>query len=194
MIGILLQIADTTTKSIGSSSGNSILPGLIGGGLAGAVLTFLITTYKNRIQKMCCHYVDDDVITRMPVVTEQGEHLNIYAKEFKLRNTTNKDIGHFKVIFEFEVQSKILKHDTFCKTGKNSFPVELTKENECVFTINNFNRGDECKFKFDIANITQDIYNVTEAESIGFKIIVKDKRKPHKKNQGKIVKKEVIQQ
>ena len=178
------------------SSGNSfitLLPGIVGGGLAGAILTWGITTYRNRMQEMHCHYIDDDVITKIPVVTEQGEHQNIHAKEFKLINTTNRDVVQFRIIFEFDAQSKILKHDTFSKTGKNSHKAKLIKPNEVSFTIKNFNRYDESKFKFDIANLNQDVYNITEAECIGFKIVPIDKRKKHKKNHGKIVKKEDIQ-
>lgn len=169
------------------------LIGIIGGGLAGALLTLTITAYRNRKQRMCCHYIDDDIITKIPVVTEQGEHFNIHTKEFKLTNTTNKDIAQFRILFEFDAQSKILKNDTFSKTGKNTLKSKLLKPNECSFSIRNFNRGDEIKFKFDIANIDKDVYNITEADSIGFMIIVKDKRKKHKKNHGKIVKKDEIQ-
>lgn len=185
---ILLQAASQ------SSSINYIvlLPGIIGGGLAGALLTIAITTYRNRIQKMHCHYIDDDVITRIPVVTDQGEHQNIHTKEFKLINTTNKDVVQFRIIFEFDAHSTILKHDTFCKTGKNSHKAKLLKPNEVSFIVKNFNRGDESKFNFDIANLNRDVFNITESECVGFKIISKDKRKKHKKNHGKIVKKEDI--
>ena len=189
------MIAALILQAVSSSSGTSfitLLPGIIGGGLAGASLTMAITTYRNRIQRMTCHYIDDDVITRIPVVTDQGEHQNIHTKEFKLVNTTNRDIVQFRIIFEFDAQSKVLRHDTFCKTGKNSHKAKLLKENEVSFIIKNFNRGDYSKFKFDIANLNHDIFNITESECVGFKIISKDKRKKHKKNNGKIVKKEEI--
>ncbi len=169
-----------------------VLAALLGGGLAGSIITFLVNKFSNRIQKMHCHYIDDDVITKIPIITETGEHKNIYTKEFKLINTTNKDCEQFNIIFEFEASSKILKHDTFSKTGKNYFEAVLFKENECCFTIRNFNRKDTMKFKFDIANLNKDEFNITEADCIGFKIILKDKREFYKKSHGKIVRKEEL--
>lgn len=184
---VLLEAAQTSSISI-----ISYVPAILGGGLAGSIVTFGITHWKGRIQRMRCYYVDNEIISKIPVVNEQGEHQNIHYKEFKLINTTNKDVPQFRIIFEFDAQAKILKHDTFCKVGKNYHKVKLLKPNEVSFIIKNFNRDDESKFKFDIANINQDVYNITEAECVGFKIIPKDKRKKHQKNHGKIVKKEEI--
>jgi len=164
----------------------------IAGGAFGAIITIVVNIIRNRIQKMRCYYVDDDVITRIPVVIGQSKHQKIDTKEFKLVNTTNKDHQKFKIIFEFDAQSTILKHDTWSKTGKNFHKVSLSKPNECAFSIKNFNRGDDIRFNFEIANLNRDVYNVTEAECIGFKIIVKDKRQSHQKTHGFIVRKEDI--
>lgn len=163
------------------------------GGIGGAFLTILYNRWSNRIQKINCYYVDDDTITKIPVISETGEqHKNIYTKEFKLKNTTNKDIPSIRIIFEFDATAKIIKHDTFCKTGKNDIKPKKKKPNECSFVIKNFNRNDEVRFFFDIANIAKDIYNITEAECIGFKIVTKDKRKPSIKNKSQIVTKDQI--
>jgi hypothetical protein len=187
IVAILLVAASENINS----SAVTIFAAMIGG-LVGSGGTIIYQKYSNSIQKMTCQYIDDDVITKIPVITEQGEHKNIHTKEFKLINTTNRDIRLFKIIFEFDAQSKILKHDTFCKTGKNAHKPRISKPNECIFVIKNFNRGDDTKFKFDIANLTDDVYNITEAECTGFKIVLKDLRKAHKKKHGKIVSKEQI--
>lgn len=161
--------------------------------LGGSGLTYLVTWIKNRIQKMECHYSDDDTISRIPVTTETGEHKNLHYKEFKLVNTTNKDIRSFRIIFEFDADSKVIKPSNFSKTGKDELKPRLKKANECSYTIKNFNRGDEIKFFFDIANISNDEFSITEADCIGFKIVTKDKRKSKKNINAKIVTKEKIQ-
>ena len=126
---------------------------------------------------MHCCYVDDDTITKIPILSESGEqHNNIYTKEFRLKNTTGKDISSFRIIFEFDADAKIIKQDTFCKAGKNEIKPKNKKVNESSFIIKNFNRNDEFNFYFDIANVTNDHYNVTEADCLGFKIVVKDER------------------
>ncbi|MBK9254435.1 MAG: hypothetical protein IPM42_02990 [Saprospiraceae bacterium] len=163
------------------------------GGIGGATLTIVYTRWTNRIKEMHCCYVDDDVITKIPVLSETGEqHKNIYTKEFCLKNTTGKDISSFKIIFEFDADAKIIKQDSFCKTGRNDIKPRNKKPNECSYLIKNFNRGDEFKFFFDIANVTNDHYNITEADCLGFKIVVKDQRKPTIKNKSKVVTKDKI--
>lgn len=163
------------------------------GGIGGATLTIIYNKWTNRIQEMKCCYVDDDVITKIPIMSESGEqHNNIYTKEFKLKNTTGKDIASFRIIFEFDAEAKIIKQSSFCKTGKDDIKPKNKKPNECSFIIKNFNRNDEFRFYFDIANVTNDHYNVTEADCLGFKIVVKDKRKPTIKNKSKVVTKDRI--
>lgn len=163
------------------------------GGIGGATLTIFYNKWSNRIQIMKCCYVDDDIITKIPVLSETGEqHKNIYTKEFRLKNTTGKDIVSFRIIFEFDADAKIIKQSSFCKTGKDDIKPKNKKPNECSFIIKNFNRNDEFRFYFDIANVTNDHYNVTEADCLGFKIIVKDKRKPTIKNKSKVVTKDKI--
>ena len=181
---ILLTIADY-----------SFLFGLVGGGLMGSIVTVIVTLYRSRIQKMKCYYLDDEVITKIPVETAQGKHENIYTKQFKLKNTTNKDIPTFRIIFEFGAQTQLLKKDTRCKMGNNQHKVKVLKGSECSFTIKDFNRGDEVYFNFEIANINidNDLYNITEANCTGFKIVVKDKRKKHQRKHGRIAQKAEIE-
>ncbi len=163
------------------------------GGIGGAFLTILYNRWGNRIKKMDCCYVDDDTITKIPILTDTGEqHNNIYTKEFHLKNTTGKDIASFKIIFEFDADAKIIKQDTFCKTGKNAIKAKNKKPSESSYIIKNFNRNEEFRFYFDIANVSNDHYNVTEADCLGFKIVVKDKRKPTIKNKSKVVTKDMI--
>ena len=97
-----------------------IFPYLLGG-IGGATLTIFYSKWSNRIQKMICCYVDDDVITKIPVMSESGEqHNNIYTKEFRLKNTTSIDITSFRIIFEFDADAKIIKQSSYCKTGKEN--------------------------------------------------------------------------
>jgi len=163
------------------------------GGIGGAILTIIYNRWTNSIKIMHCYFVDEDTITKIPVITEAGEqHNNIYTKEFRLKNTTGKDIPSFKIIFEFDAVAKIIKQDTFYKAGKNELKPKNKKPNECSYSIKHFNREDEIKFFFDIANVSNDFYNVTEADCLGFKIVVKDKRKPQIKGKSQIVTKDKI--
>lgn len=169
-----------------------IFPYLLGG-IGGATLTIFYSKWSNRIQKMICCYVDDDVITKIPVMSESGEqHNNIYTKEFRLKNTTSIDITSFRIIFEFDADAKIIKQSSYCKTGKENIKPKNKKPNECSYIIKNFNRNDEFRFYIDIANVSKDHYNVTEADCKGIKIVVKDKRKPTIKNKSIVVPKDKI--
>lgn len=170
----------------------TILPYLTGGA-AGATITILYGKYKNKIQTMECHYIEDDVISRLPIATEEGEtHQNIFSKKFCLKNTTNCDYKEFTVIFEFDINSKILRHTDSTKGGVDRLKKKLLKPNEYSVTVKNFNRNDEVKFLFEIANITMDLVNVTEDDCIGFKIVIKDKRKAQLKSKLTVVNKETL--
>jgi len=153
-----------------------ILP-YITGGLSGAGITILYNKYKNRIQVMECHYIDEETISKIPTTVEDGElHQNIYSKQFLLKNTTNCDHKTFRVIFEFDITAKIIRNTNITKSGIDRLKSKLLKANEYSVTIQNFNRKDEAKFIFEIANLKNDEINVTEDNCIGFKIKVKDKR------------------
>ena len=184
----VLLIASNTNNM--ETIGN-ILPYLFGG-FGGAAITILYNRLKNRIQIMHCLLVDVDTISKIPVKTDSETHSNIHFKEFHLKNTTNQDIKYFKIIFEFDGDSKILRQDTFCKSGKNKLKGKNLKPNEALFGIMNLNRGDDIKFYFDIANISNDYFNVTEAECLGFKIKAIVRMKTKKPVNTKIVSKEIL--
>lgn len=173
---------DTVTK---------LLPYLFGG-IGGAAITIIYNKIKNRIQVMRCLLVDVDTISKIPVITDTVTHSNIHYKEFHLKNTTNQDIKYFKIIFEFDGDSRIIKQESFCKSGKNKIKVKNPKENEALFGIANLNRGDEIKFYFDIANISNDFFNVTESECLGFKIKTRIRMKSKKPVHTRIVSKEQL--
>ncbi len=170
---------------------NYIIP-FLSGGLAGSVLTIVYNKYVNRIQKMNCYLVENEIISKIPVERDAEIHKNIHYKEFHLKNTTNTDIKFFRIIFEFDADAKIIKQDTFCKSGKNRVKGRNLKSNEASFGIKNFNRKDVIKFYFDVANVTKNEFNITETESLGFKITTKDKRKYRKPIESIIVEKEIL--
>lgn len=66
-------------------------------------------------------------------------------------------------------------------------PIKKTKrnQNQATAIIKNFNRSDDIEFVITVANITENRYYITESESIGFKIICKDKRKDKVKTKSK---------
>lgn len=163
------------------------------GGIGGTVLTVLFNTYKGRIQKMYCYYIDEDIMSKLPIRVQEGiVHNNIYTKQFLLTNTTNIDYTEFRVIFEFDSTAKILRHTDISKTGANKFKKKLLKDNEYSITIRNFNRGDQVKFIFEIANVSHNYVNVTEDNCTGFKICFKDKRTNKIKSKLTFVSKEEI--
>lgn len=169
-----------------------IVPFLAGGAF-GSIITIFYNNYKNRIQKMHCHCVDEDIMSKIPVTNDDGTtHENIYTKEFILKNTTNKDQNDFQVIFEFDTSAIILKHTNICKVGSEHFKSRLIKDNEYSARIKNFNRNDTAKFIFEIANISDNHINITEAKCTGFKIVHKDKRKSKKASKLTFVSKEQL--
>ncbi len=171
---------------------SSLLP-YISGGAAGATITLIYNRIKSKIQIMHCYYIDDDVISRLPIATVEGEtHQNIFSKKFCLKNTTNTDHKEFTLIFEFDQTSKIVRHTDSTKSGIDRLKKKLLKQNEYSVTIKNFNRGDEIKFMFEIANISEDLVNVTEDDCIGFKVKLKDKREAQVKSKMTIVDKETL--
>lgn len=170
------------SASVTNAAGNKIdmknILTFLSGGAFGSLITITYNCIKGRIQEMKCYYVDDDVISRLPMTTNEGEtHQNIFSKQFILKNTTNTDHKEFRVIFEFDVAAKILRHTDITKTSVDRLKKKLLKPNEYSVTIRNFNRNDEIKFIFEIANITNDLCNITEDNCIGFKVKLKDKRK-----------------
>lgn len=70
---------------------------LLTGGFGGSLLTLGVNFIRNRLQRMECHYLEDDVLSKIPQIREDNTiHQNVYCKRFKIINTTNKDITEFK--------------------------------------------------------------------------------------------------
>ncbi len=171
----------------------TVLP-YITGGIGGAFLNIIYTKHKGKIQIMECHYVGHEVISKIPVtITESGEnHQNIYSKKFILKNTTNCDHKTFKIIFEFDINSKVIRYTDITKSGIDKLKKRIIKPNEYSITVQNFNRNDEVKFIFEIADIDKDEINVTEDECLGFKMTLKEKRIAKIESKLTIVNKEKI--
>lgn len=150
----------------------------LSGGLAGAFVKHLIDMYRNRIQKLECQFIEDDVISRLPVTFDTGQHQNLHSKKFIIKNTTNRDIESIKVVFEFEPQSIITKWRSYSKAGQDIPKGRITSEkNECYFVLKYINRGEEVEVYFEIANINQDVINVTEMDCTGIKVKLTDRRR-----------------
>lgn len=170
-----------------------IVVSFLTGGLAGAILNNLIINHKNKIQKLECSYVDDDIISKLPVEFGQTKHENLHSKSFEITNTTNKDITEIKIIFEFETTAVVTKWVSYSKAGVN-IPKGKTfnKKNECQFLIKHFNRNEKIEITLEIANVSEDKFNVTELNVTGIKVDFKDKRKAKAARPVKMVEKKEL--
>ena len=153
---------------------------IICSGVGGVILTLGYTYLKNRMQIMKCHYLEDDILSKVP---QKGENEmiqeNLHCKRFKLINTTNQDYKEFKVLFQFDDTSIITDCYTKSKEGYNRQKIRpnKTNKNEAEALIKNFNRKDWIEFTLTIANISDNKYYITETNCTGFKIRCTDKRK-----------------
>ena len=156
-----------------------IVLSLCGGGLAGSLLTQLVQKHNHRLQTMKCYYLEDDIQSNIPLAIEDGTMFNnVYIKRFKIKNTTNKDIEHFKVIFQFDNSGCIIDCSTSSKEGIDHHKIKRNSQNKnaAEATINNFNRKDEIEFYFRLGDISNNEYYIKEKDCIGFKIKCIDKR------------------
>lgn len=156
----------------------------VGGGLFGSIATAAISWYKGRIQIMECHYIEDDILSKIPQKNDDNEvvHQNLHFKRFKVKNTTNRDIEKFKVIFQFDSTSQIVDCYSSSKEGYNEQKILRNKriQNQAEAVVVNFNRNDEIVFHIQVANIDNNDYYVTESDCMGFKIKCIDKRRDAK--------------
>lgn len=159
----------------------------LGGGMAGAILTQICTNYRNRLQKLACNYLEDDVQSKIPVVVDNVNYGNLHLKRFQLINTTNKDIAKFSVRFVFDHEACILDFSSRTKSGDSKTTVTGKEEhrNECSLRVKDLNRGDKVDITLRIGNISHNMYYITEYESVGFKIQCRDKRKKQDKTRSK---------
>jgi len=165
----------------------------ISGGLAGNFLNIYNTNKKNKIQYLECHYLEDDIISKLPVEYEQCMHNNLHSKKFKIINTTNKDINEVKVQFSFENQCLVAKCKSYSKAGVDKPKGFVTKnKNECYYKLKNFNRGEEIEIEIEIGNVLKNEFNVTELDILGVKLKYLDKRKQKSNNSVKMVQKKQL--
>lgn len=156
----------------------------LGGGLMGSILTAAWKSWRLRMQKMECHYIEDDVLSKIPQTNANNEiQQNLHCKRYKIVNTTNIDITEFKILFQFDALAKITDCYSQSKEGFNRQKIRVNNgnKNEAEALVKNFNRGDCIEYVFTVANVTDNKYYVTEANCIGFKIVCKDKREDAQK-------------
>jgi hypothetical protein len=154
--------------------------GIICSGVGGVIITLGYSFLKNRMQVMKCQYIEDDILSKVPLKGENEMiQENLHCKRFRLINTTNQDIKEFKVLFQFDDTSVITDCYTTSKEGYNRQKIRVNKvnKNEAEALVKNFNRKDWIEFTVTVANITNNKYYITETNCIGFKIKCKDKRK-----------------
>lgn len=170
-----------------------LIVSFISGGLAGNFLNIYNTNRKNKIQNLECHYLEDDIISKLPVEYEQSLHNNLHSKKFKIINTTNRDIGEVKIQFSFENQCIVAKCKSYSKAGVDKPKGFITKnKNECYFKLKNFNRNEEVEIEIEIGNVIKNEFNVTELDILGIKLKYVDKRKVKSNNTVKMVEKKQL--
>lgn len=162
------------------------------GGLAGAFAKHFLDKHNNKVQLLDCQYVEDEVISKLPITYEDMTHENLQSKKFYIINTTNKDIAEMKVIFSFESRAIITKCVSYSKDGTDIPKGKIINRNECHFTIKNLNRKDKIEVNFEIGNIQDDLLNVTESSILGIKLNYVDKRKSVVKKTIKLVEKRAL--
>lgn len=153
---------------------------LLGGGGIGSIITWCISKYSSKIQKMECAFIDEDILSKIPQKNEDDTVFNnVYCKTFKVKNTTNIDIKSMEIIFQFDSSSTILESYSKAKDGYNKQKIKISKKynNEAHAYIELFNRNDEIEYVFKIANVSDNKYYITESKCLGIKIQCKDKRK-----------------
>ena len=156
-----------------------LLGTFVGGGLGGSILTNVIQRHIHRLQTMKCYYLEDDIQSKLPLATEDGTMFNnVYFKRFLIKNTTNRDIEHFKIIFQFDNSGSIIDCSTSSKEGVNHHKIKRLSRNKnaAEATINNFNRGEAIEFVFRLGDISKNEYYIKEKDCTGFKIKCIDRR------------------
>jgi hypothetical protein len=169
----------------------SYITTFLSGGFAGAVFKHLIDTQRNKIQVIQCHYTDDEIISKIPVTFSIGQHENLYKKDFKIINTTNKDIAVINITFTFEPAANITKVQVRSKWGLDvpKGKIKSGKKNEYILPIKNFNRRDEIEIIMEIANLNSHDFNVQDSNCSGFRVEWLDKRQLKANKTIKMVKK-----
>lgn len=152
----------------------------LSGGAGGAIITAIIAKKRNAIQKLDCIYEGEEILSKIPINNADNTiDNNLYVKRFKLVNTTNSDIDYCQIRFQFDANSVIKDCYSQSKEGYNCQKVQKHNQNsnEAIAKIKKFNRKDSITLFFRVANISDNMYYVTESGSMGFKIRCKDKSK-----------------
>ncbi|ERJ91365.1 hypothetical protein HMPREF1990_00044 [Porphyromonas gingivalis W4087] len=167
-----------------------IIVSFLSGGFAGSLLTYFVNNHKNKIQELCCYYIEDEIISKLPISFGNTTHDNLQSKRFMIKNTTNRDIDSIKIVFEFESKAVVTRWKTSSKAG-NDIPKGkiYEKKNECSFVVKHFNRGEEIEIYLEIGNVEEDKFNITEQNITGIKVKYVDKRKPRERKPVKMVEK-----
>jgi hypothetical protein len=162
----------------------------ISGGFAGAIFKTIVDSHNNKIQKLDCNYIEDEVISKLPINVGDTTHNNLHSKKFIIVNTTNRDITEIKIVFSFEPTAIVAKWNSYSKAGVDIPKGNVyAKRNECHFVIKHFNRNEEIEVNLEIANVNEDKFNITELNITGVKVRYVDKRKAKAKKVVKLVEK-----
>ncbi len=70
----------SSSKSAVNSMDAKTILSFFSGGAIGSIITIFYNRFKGRIQEMKCFYVDDDVISRLPMTTNEGEHIRTFSR------------------------------------------------------------------------------------------------------------------
>ena len=163
----------------------------VSGGFFGAVFKHFIDLYRNRIQTIKCHHTADETISKIPATFATRQHDNLYSKDFKIINTTNRDLSILNITFSFEPLAEITKVQTSSKWGIDipKGKIKHGKKNECILTIKNFNRKDAIEINLEIANLNTHDFNIQESNCLGIQVQWIDKRTTQQNKIVKMVKK-----
>lgn len=140
--------------------------------IVGGLLTYGGSRFTNRLQKMKCHLILDDIQSKISIPIDGIVYNNVYSKEFLLVNTTSKDIDAFDVIFTFDPASSIIECHSKSKEGIDWHTISQDKRNPniAIAKVKDFNRKDEISFFFRVGNVTDNQCVCTESGCTGFKI------------------------
>ena len=166
---------------------------LIGGGLAGAIITRFFVLRDRRLKKLTLKAVKEEVLSIIPLSLNNKTYTNLIYKEFELVNVTDKDYDSIDIVFEFDKESEVVSEENHSKLGINKCNKTITKPSECLYHLKNFNRSQSIIFKFKVGGITQNFFSAV-VDTIGVEldiIPVKAVEKPSL-SPSKIVSKTII--
>lgn len=140
--------------------------------VVGGLLSYGGSKFINRLQKMKCQLVSDDIQSKITVSIDGVSYNNVYFKEFLLTNTTNRDLDKFKVVFSFDETASVIECHSKSKEGNDwlSMVVDNNNSNKVIADVSSFNRGDKITFYIRVGNVTNNMTEITESDCTGFKI------------------------